>query len=130
MRGKILVTVLVLLACTAAGMELSGNFSTLFSFGQPATWNALTLNFSFSGLQVQSSSVWQNLTLSQQTFVVSGSWGNFGVQAGLALKPQSTLRLDSLATQPFQVEGYFISLEISLGQLRLTLTINSNFSGP
>ncbi len=132
MRGKLLILALALLTCTLTGMELSGNFSTFFAFERPlpSAWNTLTLSFSFSGLQIQSFSIWQNLTLSRQTFIVNGTLGNFGIRTGLTLKPLSASGLNNPAAQAFQVESCFLSLEISLGQLRLTLTINTGASGP
>ncbi len=131
MRGKVVALVLTVAAVAASAAELFGSFSTAFTLGPSfSARNSLALRFSLSGWEVQSFSTWQNLTLTQQAFSVSGDLGNLGLRAGVVLVPASPMRLGSWTAQDFQVVASFVSFELTLGQIRFTLTIRAGGAGP
>lgn len=131
MRGKVLAVVWICAVVAASAVELSGSFSTAFTLGPSfSAQNSLALRFSLSGWEVQSFSTWQNLALTQQAFTVSGNLGNLGLGAGVVLVPVSPLRLGSWTSQDFQVVASFVSVELTLGQIRFTLTIRAGAAGP
>ncbi len=126
MRGKALAVVLGLVAVAVSGAQLSGSFSTSFTLSSSfSAQNQLTLRLSLPGFEVHSVSSWQNLTLTQQAFTVSGAFGNLGLQVGWVLVPVSAPRWGSWFAQDFHVAGSFFSLQLNLGQIQFTLTIQA-----
>lgn len=131
MQGKVLAVAVMFMALAAGAAELSGSFSTSLTLGSSfSAQNNLALRLSFSSFELQSISTWQNLALTQQTFTVTGNLGNLGLQVGLVLEPVSPLRWGSWTAQDFQVTAGFVSLELTLGQIRFTLTVQAGAAGP
>lgn len=131
MRARALLVLSVFLAFSSAAAELSGSFSTAFTFGTSfAAWNTLDLRLSFSDFQIRSLSTWQGLSLSEQAFSLSGNLGDLEIQVGLVLKPVSSLRLGAWSAQEFQVVASFVSFELSLGNFQLRLTLHTGPGEP
>lgn len=121
----------VLSAFTLNAAELSGSLSTALTLGSSlATQNSLALRLSFYGFELQSLSIWQNLTMAQQTLTARGDFGNLGIQIGLVLQPLSTPRWGTWSTQEFEVVASFVSFKLVLGQIRFTLTLHAENQGP
>lgn len=126
MLKKILAPAILISAFVpAVAGGISGSFSSFFHLGDGlATWNNLALQLSFAPFELQSLSSWVGPNFAKQSFTLSGDFGNWGFQAGLVLTPKAT-HLGTFAVQDFQIVGSFVSFEVKLGNVRLSLTIQT-----
>lgn len=111
--------------------NLSGCLSTTFALENSLTaWHTLELHFSFANFDLQSLSTWRGLNLTAQAFTLSRSMGNLAIQAGVVLQPLGSPRVATWTSQDFQVVASFVSLELSLGNFRLKLTLHTGPAEP
>ena len=116
----------LLLFCSfsAWATNLSGAWSSSLSLSNDVSLtNTLTLQFSLSGWEVQSFSIFRGLSLSDQAFVFRGTLGNVNLSLGLHLKSVSEPILGVVSAQPFTLSQGFASFELKLGNFTLGLTL-------
>ncbi len=129
-RGAFVVAVLVL-GFTGVAADISGSWSTSLALGEGvATQNALTLNLGFADWRLMATWTFSGLSMSGADLSLEGSFGALGVAAGisfrptdLSVSPHSNADFTGLSLAGWEFTGGFISVEVSLGNLTLKVTL-------
>ena len=127
-RSAVLAVVL-LLGCAGLATDISGTWTTTVTLGKsflPLT--DLTLQFGFSDWKLTTSFTLEGTSLVGHELSLEASFGALEVSAGAAFRVPEGVELELLDSGTFslgdlQFLGGYISFELSLGDLKLKLTL-------